>query len=114
MITDSTTNTGRALLPTESLKLRQHADSFDWGYAGDKAEQLALAILLDHTAWVDLSLQYYTLYKNEVIDLLPDRWTITEVEIAGWLRAKRAQAETKRTQYSHEPQFPKELGGTAT
>lgn len=32
----------------------------------------------------------------------------------GWLRQVVAQAETKREQYSHSPQFPKEMGGTAT
>ena len=119
-------DTPRELTPTASRKLWNHSTEFDWSYGGSGPAQLALALLLDHigktpiekrptpeTAPV-LAERFHQMFKGEFVEKFADRWTLTEEQIDGWLRQVVAQAQTKRAQYSHEPQFPKELGGTAT
>ena len=77
---------------------------------GSGPSQLALAILLDVTGDEALALKWHQMFKSDHVDQMTgDRWTMTEAEVLGWLRIKDAQAQTKREQYSHEPQFPKDL-----
>lgn len=75
--------------------LRNHSESFEWGYAGSGPAQLALAILADHLGvpeaeedkWVPF--QNYQQFKFDVISKLPkDGWKITSDEIERWLKEK--------------------------
>lgn len=99
------------------------AATFNWGYGGDGAEALALAILIDHIGETPLdkrvyretapstALRCYQQFKFDFIQDLPDRWELKSEDIEGWLRMKYNNAEAKKRDYAHEPQFPKELGG---
>lgn len=125
--TDEETKKTRMLNPCHSRAIRNHSQEFNWGYGGSGPSQLALALLLDaigetpieqrpspETAPV-LAERWYTQFKNDhVSNWGDDTWRISRAEVMGWLRTVTAQAHTKRTQYSMEPMFPKELGGQQT
>jgi len=131
LVLDESTKKARMLSPGPSLQLKNHSpDGFEWGYQGSGPSQLSLALLLDaigetpveqrpspETAPV-LAERWYMQFKNDhVSNWGEDTWRISRAEILGWLRATVAQAETKRTVYTHSPHFPKDLvpptGGTS-
>jgi hypothetical protein len=117
---------GKALPIGPSQLIANHADEFGWGYLGSGPAQLAVALLAHHTGATPLdkrpdcntasaiALKYYEMFKLDVVATFGDQWTLTSAQIDGWLRAKVNQHATKKTTYSHEPQFPKELGGKQT
>ena len=74
------------LLPLR-LDLQTHSPSgFEWGYGGSGPAQLALALLADATGDSQLALQYYQMYKADVVAKLPStNWTIKSAEIHTWL-----------------------------
>lgn len=95
----------KTLDETESFTSAQ----FDWGYTGRNPERLAKALLLHHTNDAAQANRYHMMFKNEFVDSWGDNWEIDSDTIAGWLRTKQAQAETRRTTYSHVPVFPKDF-----
>jgi hypothetical protein len=121
---------GHVLSSGPSQAIYNHSpDGFEWGYSGSGPSQLALAILLDHightpvekritpeTAPV-LAERHYQLFKGDKVTAWGDTWTLTSVEIDGWLAMQKNNAETKKRDYTHSPQFPKDLmpqGGGGT
>lgn len=128
MVLDPVTKRGHMLPIAPSRTIRNHSDEFNWGYGGSGPSQLALALLLhaigecpvEERPSVEtapaLAERYYQMFKNDHVSHWDGTWTITQAEIIGWLRTVMAQAETKRREYSSEPQFPKDLmppqGGT--
>ena len=59
-------------------------DGFEWGYWGDAAAQLALALLAD-VAGDEVALAAYELFKSRVIGGLAAEWRLTDAMIVDWL-----------------------------
>ncbi len=77
----------KELTPDRSLKLFNHSPTgFNWGYGGSGPAQLALAILLDYTNDSDKAIMFYQRFKTFVVAGWGDNWSITCVELDGWLR----------------------------
>ena len=75
------------LTPDRSQGIYNHSPTgFSWGYAGSGPAQLALAILLDYTDDVDKAIMFYQRFKQQVVAGWGDSWSISCVEIDGWLR----------------------------
>lgn len=128
MVLDPETKKGSMLPIKPSQEIHNHSTEFNWSYGGSGPAQLALALLLHAVGECpveerpiastapQIAQQFYQLFKNDYVSNWDETWTITQSEIIGWLRKVVAQAETKRREYNHEPQFPKDLmppqGGT--
>lgn len=111
---------GTALPLEPSLAIRKHSPTgFAWGYGGSGPSQLALALILHAVGNCELeernlkpmtapqvAERYYQMFKNDFVSQWGDSWKISQAEILGWLRQVEAQAETKRKDYSHSPEFP--------
>lgn len=122
MVLNPETKTGHMLPIAPSQQIRNHSPTgFAWGYGGSGPSQLALALLLHaigecpieerpsaETAPA-LAERFYQMFKADHVSQWDGSWTIKQSQIIGWLRQVMAQAETKRTQYSHSPEFPKDL-----
>jgi hypothetical protein len=77
--------------PRDSLELSNHSpDGFAWGYNGSGPAQTALGLLFDVTKNVDVSLEYYQVFKWEKIASIPQdgTWVLSETEIRNWLTEK--------------------------
>ncbi len=62
-------------------------NGFEWGYGGNGAAQLALAILADCLG-DDFALHNYEDFKKNVISILPyEGWYLTEQQVRGALGA---------------------------
>lgn len=58
--------------PNPSQEVHNHSpDGFSWGYNGSGPSQLALAILLNETGSVNLTFDYYGLFKEMFISAVP-------------------------------------------
>lgn len=64
-------NDNKLLNLKESQKLRNHSESFSWGYLGSGCSQTALAILLELTDDKEIALRNYQKFKEEVISRFP-------------------------------------------
>ena len=63
-------------------------DSFDWGYAGSGAAQLALAIIAEHLRDDKMAMVLHQRYKWSVIVRLPhSSWMMTDWNIATALKS---------------------------
>lgn len=69
-----------------SRRLVDHSSEFQWGYGGSGPAQTAFAILLEEFG-EDIALQYYQLFKVEVIAMLEmgAPWTLVSDQIRTWL-----------------------------
>lgn len=79
---------GVRLSPNESLKVSNHSpDGFAWGYNGSGPAQAALAILLQETRDVALSVKHYQKFKSNFVANWPaaKEWTLTSDEIRNWI-----------------------------
>lgn len=83
--TDTCTVTvdGRPLDPRLDLASLS-PEGFEWGYWGDAAGQLAIAILAD-VAGDEAALANYQLFKCRVVGGLAGEWRLTEAMIRDWL-----------------------------
>ena len=78
----------------KSLCLADHSpDGFQWGYNGSGPAQLAAAILYEITDDVDLSREYYQLFKFDHVSQWGDTFEISEFEIRIWLSLVGAEIE---------------------
>ncbi len=87
----SVVKTCRNLDPIPSQRIRNHnPDGFNWGYGGSGPAQLALAILLDHTADPEKARQNYQKFKGDVVARMPQgqSWEMTDEEIQMWFAGK--------------------------
>ena len=80
---------GRRLNPR--LDLWNHSPTgFEWGYCGSGPAQLALAILADHCANDEQTLNFHQRFKWAVIAELPHgSWTLTSQQIDQVLQTLR-------------------------
>lgn len=126
LVLDTGTQKATMLNPASSQAVRSYTPDFDWSYGGNGANQLALAILLDaignqpveqrispETA-ATLADRYHILFCGDHVTHFGESWKLEDAVIYGWLRNVVSQAKVKKEQYSHEPTFPKELGGQPT
>ena len=81
----------------KSLQIADHSpDGFQWGYNGSGPAQLAAAILYEITDNVDLSREYYQLFKFDHVSQWGDTFEISEFEIKIWLSLVGAKIEPPR------------------
>jgi hypothetical protein len=81
------TKNGRLLSPARSMKVRLHADAFEWGYAGSGPAQLALALLLEEGVSPELAITLHQRLKfYTVVHLKKDEWSITGTQIRDWFK----------------------------
>ena len=59
---------------------------FEWTYDGDSPQQLALAILFDHTGDKDRAIALSSPYMKDVIANLDNDWRLTGDEVDAYLR----------------------------
>ena len=70
----------------KSLKVVDHSpDGFQWGYTGAGTAQLAAAILFEVTNNVDLTRQFYQLFKHDHVAQWQDTFEIDEHQVLAWL-----------------------------
>jgi hypothetical protein len=82
------------LSPAKSMKVRLHADAFEWGYAGSGPAQLALALLLEEGVSPELAITLHQRLKfYTVVHLKKDEWSITGTQIGDWFKQEMAEAE---------------------
>lgn len=74
---------GRPLDPRLDLK-SYSPDGFEWGYWGDGAAQLALALLADATGDDVLAVELHQRFKARAIGSLGGEWRLTEAMIVDW------------------------------
>ena len=78
----------------KSLQIADHSpDGFQWGYSGSGPAQLAAAILYEITDDVDLSREYYQLFKNDHVSQWNDTFEISELEVRIWLSVVGAKVK---------------------
>lgn len=66
--------------------LARHTNAgFEWGYEGDAARQLALAILADHTGDEATAMQQSAGFMTQVVLELDNEWELTAEQIAAAL-----------------------------
>ena len=71
-----------------SLQVAEHSpDGFNWRYEGSGPVQLALGILYEVTGNVEVSRNFYQLFKLDHVQHWGDRWEMSECEVREWLRA---------------------------
>jgi hypothetical protein len=88
------TKNGRLLSPARSMKVRLHADAFEWGYGGSGPAQLALALLLEEGLAADEASKLHQSFKWYMLaNLAKDEWSLTTAQIWAWVEAERAEAE---------------------
>ena len=81
----------------KSLQIADHSpEGFQWGYNGSGPAQLAAAILYEITDDVDLSREYYQLFKFDHVSQWGDTFEISEFEIKIWLSLVGAKIEPPR------------------
>lgn len=89
-------------------ELHEHNNGFGWGYDGDCADLLSVALLASSLypgwqvewenedglfeAWRhpdrDRILKHYRAFTEEIVAHLPDEWTMTSDEVLAWLKKK--------------------------
>jgi hypothetical protein len=65
---------------------------FEWTYHGDSPQQLALAILFDHTGDKDRAIALSAPYMKDVIANLDNDWWLTGDEVDAYLRHRAEYA----------------------
>ena len=76
------------LSPEKSLQIADHSpDGFQWGYLGSGPAQLAAAILYEITDDVELSREYYELFKHDHVSRWGVDFQINEFQVRDWLRS---------------------------
>ena len=72
----------------KSLLVVDHSkDGFQWGYNGSVPAQLAAAILYEGTDDLDLTRQYYQLFKSDHVFYWGTDFEINEFQVRDWLRS---------------------------
>jgi uncharacterized protein DUF6166 len=62
---------------------------FEWTYCGENPQQLALAVLYDHTGDRDRAIALSRPFMETVVANLDNDWTLTGGEIDGFLATHR-------------------------
>lgn len=76
---------GRAFLPTRSNKVATiSANGFEWGYQGQGALQLALALLLETFGSVRTANYWYRQLGAQVVANLAPEWVLTDEDLKEW------------------------------
>ena len=71
-----------------SLQVVDHSpDGFQWGYQGSGPSQLAAAILNEVTEDLEITREYYELFKLNHVSRWADEFEINEVQVRDWLRS---------------------------
>jgi Family of unknown function (DUF6166) len=85
------------LVTVDGRKLPEHYEvkqfttwGFEWTYEGESPQQLALAILYDHTGDQGRAIHLSEAFMKKIVANLDNDWTLTSVEI------DRAIAEIER------------------
>lgn len=80
------------------LDLAFHSpNGFEWGYRGDGAAQLAIALLADAVG-DELALEYAELFKVRVVASLGGEWRLPIVAVFEWIdNAARVRKSSLRT-----------------
>jgi hypothetical protein len=81
------------VVTVDGRPLREHYEvkrftkyGFEWTYDGDSPQQLALAILFDHTGDKDRAIALSAPYMKDVIANLDNDWRLTGDEVDAYLR----------------------------
>lgn len=56
-------------------------DGFEWSFVGPASQQLALAILADHTGDDTKALQLYEVFTREMVANFANEWILTTTDI---------------------------------
>ena len=56
-------------------------DGFEWSFVGPASEQLALAILADHTGDDRKALQLYEPFTREMVANFSNEWVLTSTDV---------------------------------
>jgi hypothetical protein len=64
---------------------------FEWTYDGKSPQQLALAILFDHTGDKERAIALSELYMKDVVANLDNDWRLTGDEVDAYLQRRVAQ-----------------------
>jgi len=78
------------LLPEHYEVKRFTKYGFEWTYEGESPQQLALAILYDHTGDKDRSIAKSDSFMKTVVANLDNDWTLTGAEVDDFLAKKTA------------------------
>ena len=83
------------------LDVRNHSPTgFAWGYSGSGPAQLALALLLDATGDVELSLRHYQELKRRSVTGWKDSWKITVEEIHAFVARQQQPCASGEDDFS--------------
>lgn len=63
---------------------------FEWTYEGENPQQLALAILYEHTGDRDRAIALSEPFMRTVVANLDNDWTLTGAEVDDFIRARAA------------------------
>jgi hypothetical protein len=81
------------VVTVDGSPLREHYEvkrftkyGFEWTYDGDSPQQLALAILFDHTGDKDRAVALSAPYMKDVIANLDNDWRLTGDDVDAYLR----------------------------
>lgn len=76
------TQQGRQHLKPRLDLMRHHPVGFDWGHTGSGPAQLALALLAHASGSDEFALQYYQIFKHEIVARLPrNGWELTSRQV---------------------------------
>lgn len=71
------------------LEIRNHSpNGFEWGYGGSGPAQLALALLMDATGDLTLTIRHYQNFKFSFVPDWDESWKITQSEIQAFVAAQ--------------------------
>lgn len=73
----------------------EYTEPISWGYEGIGSDLAAASMLASiyypSYGWLESCQKYAPVFAREVIDHLPDSWTMTSEEVLAWLKKKEGE-----------------------